>query len=153
MSRPRSSLLTECPWKTTFSASLCLCARTPRCISLSLCPSATGRKRFSRDKKRTGARAQTHNEKTRFSFASESVWWSLIPFSTSNPRAQEKKYLIAKKMGRGLGGGVLSFTTENLPPFIEQNIVQHNIETTTREISAWKNQRKIKTLCSDKDRD
>jgi hypothetical protein len=50
------------------------------------------------------------------------VWWSLLPFSTSNPRAQEKEILHCQKDGEG-GGVVLvrSFTTENLPPFIEQN--------------------------------
>jgi hypothetical protein len=43
----------------------------------------------------------------------------------SNPRAQEKEILNCQKDGAGGGRAgvvlVLSFTTENLPPFIEQN--------------------------------
>lgn len=47
---------------------------------------------------------------------------------------KKKKYLIAKKRGKG-GGWVLSFTTENLPPFIEQNTVlkqQHGKQVTEK---------------------
>jgi hypothetical protein len=58
------------------------------------------------------------------------VWWSLLPFSTSNPCAQEKEILNCQKDGRvggggegGAGGLVLSFTTEYLPAFIEQNTI------------------------------
>jgi len=149
------------PWnerRRFLRLSLSLSARAHLAASLS--PSASGRKRFSQDKKRTGARAQTHNEKTRFSLASESVCWSLLPFSTSNPRAQEKEILNCQKdgeegdgvggVGRGWGGLlVLSFTTENLPSFIEQNTMlkqQHGKQVPERIIKE-----KSKLSWSDKD--
>ncbi len=157
-SRPRSSLLTECPWMKDDVFCVCVSlslSRSARAhLAASLSPSASGRKRFSQDKKRTGARAQTHNEKTRFSFASESVWWSLLPFSTSNPRAQEKEILNCQKDGEERGGGegrgwVGALFYHGKPAFLYWT--EHNVETTTRETSAWKNQRKIKTLWSDRD--